>query len=195
VAKRKITDKPKTPGLKKPAVPSRKQSSGAPAVKTGQAAQQVRRGQSVPSKKEIRRQDMRRREIPWFTIAIFGMILGGLAVILLYRAFYQPNIVETPAEVSVADAYQMYQDGVFLLDVREKSEWDEYHIPRSTLIPLEELQSRTAELPRNQEIVVVCRTGNRSQEGRDILINAGFKHVTSMEGGLVEWREAGYPVE
>jgi len=42
---------------------------------------------------------------------------------------------------------------------------------------------------------VVCRSGNRSQEGRDILLEAGFEDVTSMAGGVLDWREAGYPVE
>jgi rhodanese-related sulfurtransferase len=41
--------------------------------------------------------------------------------------------------------------------------------------------------------VVVCRSGNRSQAGRDILLQAGF-NVTSMSGGLNEWRASGYPV-
>jgi rhodanese-related sulfurtransferase len=48
------------------------------------------------------------------------------------------------------------------------------------------------ELPRDQEIVVVCRSGNRSQQGRDILLQAGFTQVTSMAGGLSQWRSAGY---
>jgi len=40
---------------------------------------------------------------------------------------------------------------------------------------------------------VVCRSGNRSQAGRDILLNAGFTKVTSMSGGLNEWRSLGFP--
>jgi rhodanese-related sulfurtransferase len=51
------------------------------------------------------------------------------------------------------------------------------------------------EVPRDRQIVVVCRSGNRSQQGRDILLNAGFEQVTSMTGGLNEWRASGYPVE
>jgi rhodanese-related sulfurtransferase len=49
------------------------------------------------------------------------------------------------------------------------------------------------ELPRDREIVVVCRPGNRSAQGRDILLNAGFTRVTSMAGGLIECGAAGYP--
>lgn len=98
------------------------------------------------------------------------------------------------AEISVDEAYQKYNEGAFILDVRTPEEWVEYHAPNTTLIPLNELPNRLAEIPQDQEIVVVCRSGNRSQEGRDILLNAGFKAVSSMAGGLNAWRTAGYPV-
>ena len=97
-------------------------------------------------------------------------------------------------EVSVDEAYQLYQEGVFVLDVRTQEEWDEYHAPNTTLIPLDQLPARLSELPKDQEIVVVCRSGNRSQQGRDILLQAGFT-ATSMSGGLKEWYAKGYPVE
>jgi rhodanese-related sulfurtransferase len=100
-----------------------------------------------------------------------------------------------PDEISVDEAYQKYQEGVFLLDVRTQEEWDEYHAPNTTLIPLDELEGRLDELPQNEEIVVVCRSGNRSQVGRDILRNNGFEQTTSMSGGLKAWRAAGYPIE
>ncbi len=98
-----------------------------------------------------------------------------------------------PSEISVEQAHEKYQNGVFLLDVREPEEWNEYHVPNTTLIPLGELASRVNELPKDQEIVVICRSGNRSQEGRDILLQAGFTQVSSMAGGLKSWSSMGYP--
>jgi rhodanese-related sulfurtransferase len=100
-----------------------------------------------------------------------------------------------PDEISVDEAYQKYQDGVFLLDVRTQEEWDEFHAPDTTLIPLDQLEGRLGELPQGEEIVIVCRSGNRSQAGRDILRNNGFERSTSMSGGLNAWRAAGYPTE
>ena len=96
-------------------------------------------------------------------------------------------------EVGVDEAYRLYQDGTFFLDVRTPDEWNEFHAPNSTLIPLDELQSRLDEIPRDQPVVVVCRSGNRSQQGRDILLDAGFMQVASMTGGLKEWNTKGYP--
>jgi rhodanese-related sulfurtransferase len=93
------------------------------------------------------------------------------------------------------EAFAKREAGAFILDVRQPEEWQEYHVPGSTLIPLGELEGRVDELPRDQEIVVVCRSGNRSQAGRDTLKQAGFSEVTSMTGGVSEWRASGYPTE
>lgn len=100
-----------------------------------------------------------------------------------------------PGTVSVDQAYEMYQQpDVFTVDVREPEEWDEYHAPNTTHIPLGELQNRVNELPKDKKILVVCRSGNRSDEGRDILLAAGF-NATSMDSGLKEWYAKGYPLE
>ena len=128
-----------------------------------------------------------------------AVLIGVMAVmaiaIYLVVAYFNKPAVGLPAEVNVDAAYAMYQDGAFVLDVREQSEWDEFHAPGATLIPLGELPSRLDELPRDRQILVVCRSGNRSQEGRQILLDAGFAQVTSMTGGLNAWRTAGYPIE
>ncbi len=127
------------------------------------------------------------------------LITAAAAIVLVILAFLaitqQYQLAEAPATtVSVAQAYDKYNQGVFLLDVREQSEWDDFHIPDTTLIPLGELESRLAELPEDQEIVVVCRSGNRSQDGLDILKANGFVTVSSMDGGVTEWKAAGYPI-
>ena len=101
----------------------------------------------------------------------------------------------TRSEISVAQAYALYPDGAFFLDVREVEEWDAGHVPDTTNIPLSELENRLNELPTDQDIVVICRSGNRSTIGRDILLDAGFKNVTSMQDGLREWKASGYPFE
>lgn len=96
-----------------------------------------------------------------------------------------------PDEVSVAEAASLRDQGAFILDVRTPEEWADFHIPGSTLIPVDELESRVNEVPRDQQVVVVCRSGNRSAVGRDILKQASFDTVTSMAGGLNAWRADG----
>lgn len=125
-----------------------------------------------------------------------GILLVIAVVVFLIASLggeQASNIASQRASVSVEEAYRLYQDGTFVLDVRTPEEWNEFHAPNTTLIPLDELAARVNELPRDQPILVVCRSGNRSQEGRDILLRAGFD-ATSMNGGLNEWRDKGYPV-
>ncbi len=92
------------------------------------------------------------------------------------------------------EAAKLRDEGAFILDVREDYEWAEGHIPGSTLIPLNELPDRLAEVPQDQLVVVVCRSGNRSQAGRNILLDAGYSKVTSMAGGVSARSIRGYPI-
>lgn len=103
------------------------------------------------------------------------------------------SIQALPAEVSVAEALTLRTAGAFILDVREPSEWAAGHIPDATLIPLGDLSARIAEVPKDRQVVVVCRSGNRSAQGRDILRGAGHPSVTSIAGGMNDWAAAGYP--
>lgn len=118
----------------------------------------------------------------------------ALIVFLIAQTGGGGTAASLSAEVNADAAYQMVQDGAFMLDVRTQEEWDEYHAPMATLIPLDQLQARLNELPKDQEILVVCRSGNRSQEGRDILLAAGY-NATSMAGGMKDWYAKGYPVD
>lgn len=130
------------------------------------------------------------------TIIALVVVAGGAWAIFGNNAdTATPGQSNLPLEITVEEAYERYQAGDFLLDIRTQEEWDDYHIPGTTLIPLDELGSRASEVPSDQTIVVVCRSGNRSQVGRDILLDAGFTDVTSMDGGVSDWRDSGYPIE
>ncbi len=124
-------------------------------------------------------------------VIIFGIVL--VAGFVIYQSI-QPAAVTLPAEISVAQAAEKRDQGAFILDVREPAEWQQFHIPGATLIPLGELPNRLNEVPKDKPIVVVCRTGHRSAQGRDILLNAGFPRVTSMAGGVTQWQAQGLAI-
>ncbi len=134
----------------------------------------------------------------WGLIGLLG-VLVVFAVLYFSGALNSDSSVVTqtgfPTEISVDEAHARYPEGAFFLDVREVVEWNTGHVPGTTNIPLSQLASRISELPTDQDIVVICRSGNRSMEGRDILLDAGFKNVTSVAGGVSEWKDAGYPYE
>lgn len=123
----------------------------------------------------------------WVTLGIMLMAVGGF---LLLR----PTEVDSIG-LSLAQANTKLQQGAFFLDVRTQQEWDQFRIAGSTLIPVDELPNRLNELPKDQDIVVVCQTGLRAESGVTILQQAGFSRVSSLIGGLQAWINAGYPVE
>ncbi len=122
------------------------------------------------------------------------LLLAAAAAAFAFWPSAEPTAAEAvPLEISVAEAAARRDAGAFILDVREADEWAAGHIPGASFIPLGELAARVSELPRDQEIVVVCRSGNRSQTGRDILLEAGFSQVSSMAGGMNQWQSLGHP--
>lgn len=127
----------------------------------------------------------------WIWIAVAIVLALAIGSLLRGRRPAPPGGL--PAEVSVAQAVAMGERGGLLLDVRQPEEWSESHIQGATLIPLGELKARADEVPRDREIVVLCRSGRRSLSGRDILLEAGFPRVTSMAGGMNVWKAEGRP--
>ena len=83
-------------------------------------------------------------------------------------------------------------DDAFFLDVREPAEWKAGHIEQAVHIPMGQLNARIAEIPKDQEIVAVCRSGNRSQAVTDALNRAGYT-AHNLEGGMHAWDQAGLP--
>jgi rhodanese-related sulfurtransferase len=97
-------------------------------------------------------------------------------------------------EVSAEQAVQESGDGVLLLDVRERDEWDRGHAPAAVLIPMSELGNRLDELPLEDRILVVCHVGQRSSMVASGLRRMGYETV-SVAGGMVAWDQAGGVIE
>jgi rhodanese-related sulfurtransferase len=74
-----------------------------------------------------------------------------------------------------------------LIDVREVDEVAQGIIPGAKHIPLGELPSRHGEIDRNGEIILVCRSGNRSRKAYEYLQTLGFQGLKNMHGGMLEW--------
>lgn len=135
----------------------------------------------------------KRKEV---TVAFLVSLLL-VAVTLIPIALAEP---ETPQNITVETAYNMIKGGSFpdlaILAVRNQSEYDINHLYDATLIPLHELETRIAELEEhmNNEIIVYCGSGGRSEIASGILADNGFTKVYNMLGGITAWIEAEYPV-
>jgi rhodanese-related sulfurtransferase len=84
-------------------------------------------------------------------------------------------------------------DGAWLLDVREDDEWAAGHAPQATHIPLGQLGDRAREVPLDQDVYVICRSGARSGRAAQALTGAGWKAV-NVAGGMQDWAAAGRPM-
>lgn len=93
--------------------------------------------------------------------------------------------------------WRLAQDGqVIVLDVRPPGEYDAGHIPGAVSVPLEELERRLTEIPRDQPVVAYCRGPYcvLAVQAVELLRRHGFA-AQRLEDGFPEWREAGLPVE
>jgi rhodanese-related sulfurtransferase len=84
-------------------------------------------------------------------------------------------------------------DGAWLLDVREDEEWAAGYALGARHIPLGELGARTAEVPQDQEVYVICRSGGRSARAAQALAAAGWQAI-NVAGGMQDWAAAGRPM-
>jgi len=88
------------------------------------------------------------------------------------------------------------REDVLVIDVRPGEEYESGHIAGALSIPLDELRSRLAEIPRDIEVVAYCRGPFcvLAPQAIDILREVGLP-ARRLDGGLPEWRAAGHPVE
>ena len=110
----------------------------------------------------------------------------------------QKPIEQTPVKefpnIKIADVQKKInaKNNILLLDVRTATEFDGPlgHIAGAVLLPVQELEQRIDELNehKEKEIIVICRSGNRSQTGTRILISHGFNAV-NMLGGMKAWND------
>lgn len=97
------------------------------------------------------------------------------------------------AEVDPAQARSAMEAGAVLVDVREPEEWRSGHAPKARHIPLAQLSARAKDLPANRQILLVCRSGNRSARAAKLL--AGQRaDVANVRGGMSAWQRMGLPV-
>ncbi len=104
-------------------------------------------------------------------------------------------------DVTVQQGKEMIDRGeVFILDVRTQEEYDAGHIRNSIRIPLQDIKIQTEldnelkKIPGDRKILVYCRTGHRSALASEILAKNGFVQIYNMNGGIVDWTNAGYEV-
>jgi hydroxyacylglutathione hydrolase len=121
---------------------------------------------------------------------VTGYLAGGMTS---WREERRP--VDRIARISVEELRQR-RDALQLLDVRERSEWDERHIPGSVFTPYHDIRGIPDGIDPGRPVAAICASGQRSAVAASLLQRHGAREVLHVVGGGVgTWARAGWPVE
>ena len=100
-------------------------------------------------------------------------------------------------EICPTTTQQWIANGALLVDVREANEVAElaYDVPNLMHIPLTQFEERFAEIPKDRDVVMVCKSGGRSLRAAGFLVNHGYDNVVNMKHGLIRWAQKGFPTK
>lgn len=99
-------------------------------------------------------------------------------------------------QVTPQEAASLMEQGALLVDIREQKEWDAARIPGAVFKPMSTLNDWYQELPSDTTVVLQCRSGARSQNVANALVNqAGMTNVVNLAGGIIDWAEAELPID
>jgi hydroxyacylglutathione hydrolase len=124
---------------------------------------------------------------------VLGYVDGGFA-----RWVESGGATEKAEQITIDELARRLRtgpDAPFVIDVRQRSEFEEGHIAGSVHIFAGELASRVGDMPRDRPIVTICASGYRSSVAASLLRQAGFTSVSAVAGGVPAWDAAGHPVE
>jgi sulfur-carrier protein adenylyltransferase/sulfurtransferase len=116
-------------------------------------------------------------------------------------ATYRELLERTKSEIDEVDASQaqelLAQNSLAVVDVREREEWDEGHLPGAVHVPRGNLESRIEGVvpDKSRQILVYCAAGNRSAFAAKTLDELGYDNVVSLAGGFTDWKRNGFPYE
>ncbi|HIQ25430.1 MAG TPA: rhodanese-like domain-containing protein [Persephonella sp.] len=130
-----------------------------------------------------------------FNNILFITIIIALILFFLYK---KGIIFANFEKISPEEAYNLIQKekkDIFILDVRTPQEVKvDGKIKGAVLIPLYELSKKINQIPKDKNIIVYCRSGNRSISASRFLSSLGYK-VYNLNGGINAWKEKGFPIK
>ena len=132
------------------------------------------------------------------------LVAGALSVAFTTIATAGEPVASAPASAPAAapmspeallEHQSRHPDHLFVLDVRTPQEYAEGHVPGAVNVPYDQLASRLAEVPKDKDVVLYCRTGRRTGIAAEVLAANGYTRLSHLEGDMTAWVEKGRPVE
>jgi sulfur-carrier protein adenylyltransferase/sulfurtransferase len=124
-----------------------------------------------------------------------------VAILIEAMPGYRELFRQVKSEIEEVDASRASElretDSPVFVDVRERSEWDEGHVPGAVHVPKSHLESRIEQAvpDRHATVVVYCASGSRSVFAAKTLEELGYENVASLAGGFTDWKRNGFPFD
>jgi rhodanese-related sulfurtransferase len=122
----------------------------------------------------------------------------GLALVALLVAAVSVAGDPVPTPVTADQVHQRQQQkdaSLYVLDVRAPEEYAAGHVPGAVNIPHDQIASRLAEVPKDKDVVLYCRSGRRSALAGEVLAGNGYTRLQLMQGDMPGWMAKDRPVE
>lgn len=100
-------------------------------------------------------------------------------------------------EICPTTTQEWVKNGALLVDVRENDEVEQlaYDVPNIINIPLSIFEERFNEIPKDKNVVMVCKSGGKSLRAAGFLVNKGYTNVVNMQHGITRWVQKGFPTK
>jgi len=119
---------------------------------------------------------------------VYAMLITAAVASVAFAATHR-NLSSTEAKQLL-----LKNRNVFLLDCRTPDEFRQARLAGAVLIPINEIERRLGEVPKNRPILVYCAVGSRSNLVAGFLANKGYGEVYNMTDGIVGWYRNGFPI-
>lgn len=111
---------------------------------------------------------------------------GTAKDVVNYAGYVASNLLSGSfKQINVDKVRELVEAGAYIVDVRERLEFENGHIKGAINIPLSELRERTSEIPKDKTVYLHCRTGQRSYNAALALQNLGFNNVVNITGSFL----------
>lgn len=118
----------------------------------------------------------------------FGLIFFIAIGVFSYQFMMNSSSVTNITTDELAEKLAAADEKVVFLDVREVDEFAAGHVEGMTNVPLSTLsEDEVADIPKDSEVVLFCRSGNRSLQAAEKLQGYGYTNLVNVEGGISSW--------